>query len=161
MMLLMPMLTMYKLKLITNHKAKQLLLSCFFKGMDEQEFKRTAKEFSLTQTDLMVRPEAIKKIKWHKERGDRVVVVSASVDCWVKPWCDRHGLELIATKLEFGQNRLTGKFATPNCYGPEKVRRIKEKFDLADFDEVYAYGDSRGDHDMLKIAHIKFYKPFH
>ena len=47
-----------------------------------------------------------------------------------------------------------------NCHGKEKVRRINEAFNLADYSSVYAYGDTPGDRYMLAIANYKFYKPF-
>ena len=44
MLLLSPMLVIYKLKLIPNYKAKQMMLSYFFKGMDEEQFKQIVRE---------------------------------------------------------------------------------------------------------------------
>ncbi len=38
MLLLSPMLIVYKLKLIPNYKAKQMMLSYFFKSMSEEQF---------------------------------------------------------------------------------------------------------------------------
>jgi phosphoserine phosphatase len=44
----------------------------------------------------------------------------------------------------------------------EKVRRIRECFDVAWFDTVYAHGcgDTSGDRPMLPLADKPFYKPF-
>jgi len=47
-----------------------------------------------------------------------------------------------------------------NCNGKEKVSRIKEAFNLADFETVYAYGDSSGDKEMLAIATHAHFRPF-
>jgi len=69
-------------------------------------------------------------------------------------------MEIISTRLETKDGLLTGNFATPNCYGPEKVRRIREVVDLSAYQTVYAYGDSRGDREMLEIAHEKGYRVF-
>jgi HAD superfamily phosphoserine phosphatase-like hydrolase len=88
------------------------------------------------------------------------VVVSASVECWLGPWCDKNGLDLIGTQLEIKDNRVTGKLLSKNCYGKEKVNRIRERYDLNSFDFIYAYGDSRGDDEMLELAQEKYYKPF-
>ncbi len=81
MIFLSPMLIIYKLKLIPNYKAKQMMLSYFFKGMDEERFLKVAKEYSLTHIDTILRPKAMEKITWHKEQGHKVVVVSASIEC--------------------------------------------------------------------------------
>ena len=102
----------------------------------------------------------MEKIVWHKEQGHKVVIVSASIECWLKPWCDKNGLGLIATKLEIKDGRVTGKFLTKNCYGIEKANRVKEGYNLDDYDYIYAYGDSRGDKELLALAHESHYKPF-
>lgn len=157
---LSPMLVLYKLKLIPNYKAKQYMLSWFFKGMRKVDFLKVANEYSLVHIDKIVRPKAIEKINWHKNQGHKVVVVSASIECWLRPWCEKNNLELIATKLEIKDDIVTGKLLSKNCYGVEKVNRIKELYDLKNFDYIYAYGDSSGDKQMLELAHEKFYKPF-
>ncbi|MGJ0318665.1 HAD-IB family hydrolase [Aliarcobacter cryaerophilus] len=157
---LSPTLTLYKLKLIPNYKAKQKMLSYFFKGCSEEYFRKVANEYSLNHIDKILRQKAMEKIQWHKEQGHKVVVVSASIDCWLRPWCEKNGLELLATKLEIKDDIVTGKLLSKNCYGVEKVNRIKELYNLEKYDYIYAYGDSSGDKQMLEIAHEKFYKPF-
>lgn len=160
MMLLFPVLVAYKLKIIPNYKAKQYTLSYFFKGMDEQLFKTVAKEYSLKHIDTILRPKAMEKITWHKERGDTVVIVSASMRCWLAPWCKKHNLDLISTELEIIDNKLTGNFSTKNCHGKEKENRVKEVYDLHTYDYIYTYGDSSGDRELLALANESFYKPF-
>jgi len=157
---LSPMLLAYKLKIIPNHIAKEKLISHFFKGWDSIGFKNIANSYSIEKIDEIIRPKAIEKIKWHQGKGHRIVVVSASIECWLKGWCKKNNLELIGTKLEVKNNMLTGKFSTKNCYGTEKVNRIKENFNLDDYNVIYAYGDSNGDKEMLSIADKKYYKYF-
>ena len=123
---LLPILILYKLKIIPNHKAKEIVLRYFFKGCKEEEFKKVANEYSLVHIDKILRPKAIEKINWHKNQGHKVVVVSASIECWLRPWCEKNNLELIATKLEIKDDIVTGKLLSKNCYGVEKVNRIKE-----------------------------------
>ena len=160
MVFLSPMLVVYKLKLIPNYKAKQMMLSYFFKGMDKQQFQKIAEEYSLKHIDTILRPKAMEKITWHKELGHKVIVVSASIECWIRPWCEQNGLDLIATKIEVKDGLITGKFLTKNCYGIEKASRVKEAYNLDDYDYIYAYGDSRGDKELLGLADKSFYKLF-
>ena len=136
------------------------MLSWFFKGMSKEAFLKVANEYSLVRIDKILRPKAIEKINWHKNQGHKVVVVSASIECWLRPWCEKNGLELIATKLEIKDDIVTGKLLSKNCYGVEKINRIKEIYNLKDFEYIYSYGDSSGDKQMLELAHEKFYKPF-
>ena len=160
MIALSPMLTAYKLKLIPNYKAKQQMLSYFIKGMTEEKFKEVGEEYSLNHIDTILRPKAMEKIAWHKEQGHKIVIVSASIECWLKAWCDNHGLDLISTKLEIKDGIVSGKFLTKNCYGIEKALRVKDKYNLDNYDYIYAYGDSRGDNELLALADEGFYKPF-
>lgn len=160
MAMLLPMLITFKLKIIPNYKAKQMMLSYFFKGMDAQEFQDLSEEYSLTHIDTILRPKAMEKLTWHKEQGHKIVIVSASIECWLKPWCDKHNLDLIGTKLEMKNGLVTGSLLSKNCYGIEKVHRVKEKYRLDEYDYIYAYGDSRGDKELLALAHKHFYKPF-
>lgn len=157
---LSPMLVIYKLKLIPNYMAKQMMLSYFFKGMAEKDFMAVASRYSLEHIDTIVRSLAMEKIRWHQERGDKVVVVSASLECWLKPWCEIHNLDVLATRLKIEEGIVTGQFLTKNCYGIEKEYRIKEAYDLSNYTHIYAYGDSRGDREMLALADTKEYKPF-
>ena len=85
MTVLSPMLITYKLKLIPNYKAKQMMLSYFFKGMSEEQFQTIAQEYSLKHIDTILRPKAMERIAWHKKQGHKIVIVSASIECWLKP----------------------------------------------------------------------------
>ena len=131
-LLLSPMLITYKLKLIPNYKAKQWMFSYFFKGMGGQQFLKVTEEYSLKCIEKILRPKAMEKIAWHKSQGHEVVVVSASIECWLKPWCDKNDLSAIATRIEIKGDVVTGRFLTKNCYGIEKVNRVKEVYTLSD-----------------------------
>jgi phosphoserine phosphatase len=56
--------------------------------------------------------------------------------------------------------RLTGRFLTKNCYGQEKVRRVTQVLPKRDNYILVAYGDSRGDKELLDYADVRHYKPF-
>jgi phosphatidylglycerophosphatase C len=157
---LSPMLIAYTLKLVPNHIAKEKLITYFFKGWNVDQFQELAERYSRQEIDKITRPKAMEKIRWHQEQGHKVVIVSASMECWVKAWCDKNNIDLISTRLEIKDNKLTGKFATKNCYGIEKANRLKETYDLSQYDHIHAYGDSRGDKELLALADESFYKPF-
>ena len=157
---LSPMLVAYTFKLIPNHIAKEKLIGHFFKDWDINLFQKLAEQYSSEQIDKITRPKATEKIKWHQEQGHKVVMVSASMECWLEAWCDMQNIELISTQLEMRDNKLTGKFVTKNCYGIEKANRVKKAYNLSDYDYVYAYGDSHGDKELLALADESFYKPF-
>ena len=158
--ILTPVLFCFFLKLIPNYIAKEKLVSYFFKNWLLSDFNELAHTYSLQCIDKILRPAAIKKIKWHQSQGHHVAIVSASIENWLKPWCDKNNLRVLATKLEVVENRVTGNFLSNNCHGLEKVNRIKERYDLSKYDYLYAYGDSSGDKQMLSLANESYYKPF-
>lgn len=159
-LLLSPNLVAYVLKILNNNRAKEKLLSYFFKGWPVSKFEEIAKQFSLNEIDKIINPAAINKLKWHKDQGHRVIIVSASINSWLRHWCIKNNIELISTALEIKNKQLTGKYKSENCHGIEKVNRLKKQLDFNQFSDIYAYGDSSGDYEMLKIATKKFFREF-
>ncbi|RUM62754.1 MAG: HAD-IB family hydrolase [Sulfurimonas sp.] len=157
---LSPVLLLYKLKIIPNYRAKEIFLAHFFKGMSHREFSRLGREYALCGIDKIVRKKALQTLKKHQQHGDTVVIVSASAQCWLEAWCRRNGIALIATTLAFPDGIFNGRLQSKNCYGIEKVNRLKARYDLKAFDTIYAYGDSEGDRELLALATHAFYKPF-
>jgi HAD superfamily hydrolase (TIGR01490 family) len=155
-----PILIAYKLNIISNHRAKEIMLKHFFGKMSVQEFKEKCVAFTRDIVPSLIRPKALKEINKLKDAGAEVVIVSASPEYWLNHWCSSLDLEYIATRLDVKEDRITGKIDGRNCHGKEKVRRINEKYDLDTFSSVYCYGDTRGDIYMLSLADYRFYKPF-
>jgi HAD superfamily hydrolase (TIGR01490 family) len=158
--LLAPTLAGYALGFTDNSKAKQQVIKYFFGGWAQADFKKIAEDYSLKKISKILRTAGVEKLQWHQQQGHQVVIVSASAQDWLKPWTDELGVELIATQLEVKEGKITGCFEGANCHGEEKVRRIQKVYDLTQFDQIYAYGDSSGDKPMLGLAHHAFYKPF-
>lgn len=160
MVVLSPVLVAYKAKLIPNWRAKEIVLAHFFKTWRKEKFNDRCEKFARNVIPHMVRPAAIDKIKEHQEQGHKVVLVSASAENWLSCWADEMDIDLIATRVELKEGRVTGKLDGRNCYGPEKEHRIREELDLTDYEHIYAYGDSKGDREMLALAKEAHYRPF-
>jgi HAD superfamily hydrolase (TIGR01490 family) len=158
--ILCPVFFLYVLKLIDNNCAKQHIFKYFFSGMSVDEIKNLGECYTNERLYKIIRPKCIERINWHKKNNHEISIVSASLEYWLKPWSEKMGLNLISTKLEVINNKLTGNYSGKNCHGTEKVNRIKESYDLNLFDTIYAYGDSAGDKQMLDIATESFFKPF-
>jgi phosphatidylglycerophosphatase C len=157
---LTPVIASYFLKRISNYRAKEKAVSLFFKGWSELEFNTKARGFYETILTNIVKQSALERIKWHLDQNHKVYVVSASIENWIRDFCLNLGIGLIATKLKIEDGHITGRFLTPNCYGEEKVKRIKEEIDLSAFNYIYAYGDSKGDKQMLELAGEPYYRSF-
>jgi len=159
MMWLGPMLLAFKAGLIRNDDAKQRMLTHFLGGRRRDELAGAADAF-VDRVEQWLRPEAEQRLQWHLDEGHEVVVVSASLDVWLAAWMDRRGLRLVCTEGQFDDDVFTGRLASANCHGAEKVRRVREIIDVDAFDVIHAYGDSSGDTEMLALAHEAHFKPF-
>lgn len=157
---LAPSLILFKAGFLTNSEAKQRLFEHYFGGIEINIFQKACNSFGLNIIQLLVREDAIQKIKEHQQKKHRVIIVSASCENWLSAWCNDMGVELLGTRLEVINNIVTGKLSGANCYGQEKVKRLAEITDIKSYTGVYAYGDSKGDTELLSIATDPYYKVF-
>ena len=155
-----PWMVAYKLKVISNQKAKEQFLRYFFRNCPLPEFMQLCEDFAKDVIPGLIRTKAPGEISRLKDAGAQVVIVSASPENWIRPWTDSMDVQLLATRLITKNGKITGAIEGRNCHGQEKVRRIEAAFTLSNFDEIYAYGDTGGDRPMLGLAHRSFYKPF-
>jgi HAD superfamily hydrolase (TIGR01490 family) len=157
-----PLLVAFKLRLYPNWKAKQRIFTHFFGGMDYAAFQADCRRFYQQRGASLLYQDAVTRIRQHLADGDTVVIVSASVDDWVRPFADALGVKaVLGTQLQLTPDgKLTGRFATANCYGLEKVARLLTRFPHREEYTLIAYGDSRGDRELLECADVKHYKLF-
>lgn len=158
--ILSPLIISFYLKKISSQKLKEAFINYYFNNLKIDQFMTIANDYSKKRIIKIINPEALKKIKWHQNKGDEVIVVTASLEYWIENWCNEMNLKLIGTKIEVKNNRLTGKIQGKNCSGIEKVKRIKTMYDLKNYNIIYAYGNGSGDIEMLKISDKKFYRQF-
>ena len=160
-MLFSPLLIAMKLRLLPNWEVKQRLFSYFYKGTSIESFDKWGVEFSAI-IDKMLRPKAMNALKLHKKNGDKIVIISASIENWIKPWADKMEIDMVlSTQIEVDlKNKITGKFLTKNCYGQEKVNRLLKIFPDRNDYKLIVYGDSRGDKELIEMANEGYYNKF-
>jgi len=156
--LLAPVFVGYRTGLMSAAAARTYAARVAFRGLESSMLRRRGLEYATTHLPRTVRPAAIDRIEWHRSQGHAVVVVSAALDVYLQPWCDRLGLDCICTTLEERGGRLTGRLIAGDCSGAEKARRIRERYPVETGAHVYAYGDTIDDREMLALAHTKFYR---
>ena len=159
-LILSPTLAGYGLGMIRNDVAKERVFTQCLAGMRIDELQLEAAQFAEHKLPGLIRPEAIHRFGWHKEQGHRCVVISASLDIYVQPWALKAGFDdVIASRLETLENGcITGNLLGENCFGIEKVRRLEALLGSRDSYILYAYGDSRGDRELLSAADYAYYR---
>jgi len=95
---------------------------------------------------------AMERIVWHRERHHTLVLVSASIDLYLRHVVQYLGFDLLVctrTTLD-PYPRLLG----PNCHGAEKVQRLSQETFLGrtNWGESWAYGDDLSDLPMLRLC---------
>ncbi len=159
-----PLLVLMKLHLYPNWKAKQQIFAHLFAGMRIEKFDALCRSFA-EESQHLLRPKGITLMHEALVAGAQVFIVSASIDNWVRPFFDIRnlkGVQVLGTQIEVEDGKLTGRFKSNNCYGKEKVHRIAEvlkSFERSEY-EIEAFGDSRGDKEMLAFADKGHFKPF-
>lgn len=153
---------LYFLGKADNTAVKNALLTPWTAGMPYEKFTALCTRFSKDILPAFLRAEALDCIRRHREKGHRIVIVSASLRECVQPWAEAQGIhDVIATSMEIKEGILTGRVpAATNCHGANKVRMLKAALpDLATY-YIYSYGDSPHDKPILDIADEAFYRRF-
>ena len=132
-------------------KSKEQLLRFWLKRKTREEWEAEAEAFAIRSNPLIFKKKTYSSLKKYSKMGHRVVVVTASLDLWVLPLLKEEGVEVLATRSNWNEQRWEG-FEGANCKGVEKVRRIHETLSLSDYSRIIAYGNSSGDAPMLALA---------
>lgn len=157
-LVLAPWVAGYKLGFVSGVTIRALVVQVGFARVPLHRVRNEGETFAAQVLPALLRPEAMARIRWHRDCGDTVVVVSGGIDAYLAPWCQTHGLELVCSTLEHRHGRLTGRYLGAQCVGEEKPRRVRARYDLACYERIYAYGDTHEDLPLLGLAHHRFYR---
>ena len=108
--------------------------------------------------DIMPRvfPAARERIEWHQQRGDKVMIISASGEHLVIPIAERLGAYgALAIGVEVVGDRYSGQTYGTMTYKDGKVTRLTDWKALQEgeaFERTWAYSDSMNDLPLLAQA---------
>ncbi len=149
--LCLPQLVAYRFNLTNYLPLKRKRLQMHIGGLTNDNFNRHLLKFQQVHLPSIIKDSAIKRINWHNNQGHDIWVVSASYDFLLTKWCEQMNIGLIVNKTV--KNEHSCIFEGEDCNFSNKVQQIKKRVNLSDYNIIYAYGDSDGDKDMLKLAH--------
>lgn len=153
-----PLVIAYKFGLMPVHALRAALVRYTFGGVPRADVAAAGAAFAADVLPALVRPDMHARIAWHLARGDTVIVVSGGLDLYLAPWCDAQGIAWLCSSLADCDGRLTGRYAGAQCVADEKVRRVREHYDLAHYDAIHAYGDTHEDIALLRLADHATYR---
>lgn len=147
-------------RLSNRDRFKKKIIRALFSGESVGRLEKAGHDHAKAIWPL-VRPMAERRIAWHKERGHRLVLVSASLDLYLEPITRELGFDdLLCTRLSKNHGVFDGNLDGKNCRAQEKMVKLKELLGDLLTVELYAYGDSAGDKEMLEAASYPHWRPF-
>ncbi len=137
--------------------AKAKLVSRVLGGRPWHEVAERGRVFAHRVVSEGLRPSTLERLRWHVGEGHDVVIVSAALDVYLDEVGSRLGVHaVLCTTLERDdEGRVTGRLVGGNCRGPEKASRLREHLRRetgAANVELWAYGNSSGDRELLAMA---------
>lgn len=156
---LVPVFLAYRLGLVDRARVKQATLTLFLAGMAHAHYLDRCRIFARLIYPLISRPDGLARLRAHLGVQDQVAFVSASLRDYLMVWAEDLGVaHVLATNVEVRDGRLTGQILGENCWGPGKLLAIRTAF--PDTQLAAAYGDTRGDRDMLAAADQAGFRQF-
>ena len=161
---LLPHLVAWQLKRCSTGRMKEILLNVVLQATPRNHRQRVLEEQLPIQLRSQLRPEALKRLQWHRQQGDRCMIITASPEPFIRPLAELLSIELIGTccqdPLEVGPNR-PFTLLSANCKGPEKLKRLELALgEMPVPEKLEAYGDSSGDRELLQASGRPHYRSF-
>jgi HAD superfamily hydrolase (TIGR01490 family) len=124
-----------------------------YKDLPARELRRQAREALPDFIQPRIQNEAVRRIRQHKRRGDRVILITGALDFLVES-LQHLGDELIAARLVERVGRFTGELAEPplTADGRASVAARLAADHGVDLADCYAYGDSLADLPLLELV---------
>ena len=139
-------------------RTKEQLLEKVLGGLSVERVEEVARAFAHRHLARYGRVDVRERFDWHRQRGDAVVIVSASLEVYLRHVATEIGADgTVGTRLAVSEEgTLTGHYQGKNCRGEEKVLRLREWIDGREESptRLWAYGNGRGDLRMLTAADV-------
>lgn len=129
----------FSLAPLTRHSAEQLAA--------------LHKEFMEQHIETLMLPKAAELLRQHRDRGDHLLIITATNGFVTRPIAKRLGVEdILATDPEFIDGRYTGDFVGTPCFQAGKITHLHEwlKTNEHSLEGAYFYSDSINDLPLLE-----------
>lgn len=144
-------LARFLLGLSDRGRLKSTLVRQVMRCATQRDVEAWSDAFCREQLPALLQPAALQAIERHRQAGDRLVLLSASVDLYVPAIGRTLGFdETICTGVSWERGRLAGHLTTENRRGEEKRRVIESLRRRFPGVKITAYGNARSD-----FAHLQ------
>lgn len=152
-----PILLLFALGALSNHRAKEFLLRRFLRDRNAADLDRTIDEFIPKRLHSLLNRGALDRIAWHQSNHHQVIILSASPELYLVPWARRYGISaVLGTRFDFAASRILGH----NCHGVEKIARLESFLGPLHEYDLHIYADSSSDLPLLDRATQRYWRSF-
>lgn len=146
---------------ITRDELKEILIQRFLTGSQMTWVQTQAERYCDCYWKKLMRPKGLYAVAAELRANATVTICSASPELVLRPFTEKLGVQLIGTQLEVKSGILTGKITGHNCRSTQKVARLRSIYgDLRQY-HLRAWGDTRGDYELLSEAQDPHWRYFH
>ncbi len=153
---ILPVLVLVKLSKMKMQPLKEKLFQHILGGHAIGEVKIYGDLFAIHEIPLILHPVVYPEMKKLRAEGFEILLLSASCSLWLGKWCESEKIHLLCSELDVENGCYTGNLKGKNCYGEQKVVRLKEVYDLNRISEIVAYGNHHSDSYYMKLANKSF-----
>lgn len=156
--LLLPVATLYALKLVPRCRMKQAMhWMALGSGLPEREAARLADRFARHLVARGLYAEGVALIEVERKAGRRIVLATAAPHFYTAALARRLGIgDVVATASGWKNGRLTPAIMSANCYGADKralVEAYMKRSAIArDAAHIRFYSDHASDLPMFELA---------
>lgn len=151
----------YLLRRGSRDELKARLVAAFLAGVEVQWLSARAEAYCRRYWRYLLRPAGLSGVEAELRAGAEVTLCSASPALVLRPFAERLGVGLIGTELEEQGGRLSGRILGGNCRGENKVLRLEDRYGSLGRYRLRAWGDTPGDHALLRAAQDPHWRAFH
>jgi phosphatidylglycerophosphatase C len=143
---------------LKEHMVERLLT-----GHEERDLVRRGGAYATRLLDGGLRPEMVEQLRRHVAAGHETLFVSASLVYYLEPLARHFDMTaVIGVEPEAVDGVLTGRLLHPNVRASEKESRLRGWLGAPGGGpieglEMWAYGNSSGDHELLAMADHAFW----
>ena len=125
-------------------------------GMTRTEINEYMRPFVTKVIEPMINTLALKIIHDHGDRGDTILLASATNELIVQPIAKRLDIQnVIGTQVKFINDKCTGEYIPPSALGEGKLQLVQQwmqKNNFDDFSGATFYSDSINDLPLLEAV---------
>lgn len=160
-----------KVPLTDRDHMKELMIRDLLGGRNESTLREHGERYARQVLATKMNDSVVGRLKEHRDSGHEVVLVSASLVYYLDPIARILGVDtVIAVEPTVIDGVLDGTLTHPNVRAEQKSIRLNEWLDQSDGSdsdkksdtgqrvvELWAYGNSSGDHELLEQADHAFW----